>query len=379
MLTADDVPPVTTPLPSWQEVLTPHLEQTRQLTGAIAIELNYWLYTAPQRQRLHVADPAHPLYNLAAVEQIRAEENAIAELPSSAGVAPANMAGMVYRDTLNRTMPLAHNTVWLWYPAPLSVSEERQLQQSIALWRGYLQTVQVALQNQTRLTLLETTLQRSCHQLRHPLALIRLYVDNLRRDLSEATQQQQALTIRETVDELGHNLSKLLSLEGHGELHWEAIALRSLIARVNTELQPQWQAKNLHLKLPDSDLTIWGDLWRLKQVFGIILSNAIAFSPAAAAITWHWQLAAEPPGFLITLRDRGPGLTPAQCEHIFQPFYSERPGGTGLGLAIAQDILQQHYGQIRALSPPDGGTEIRILLPNPATGDRIGILGNFCL
>lgn len=236
-------------------------------------------------------------------------------------------------------------------------------------------------QRTARLEMLQGALKRSRHQLRNPLALIQLYAGNLALGLGEnpahAPLQQQVRVIQETAQALGENLQKLLSLHDQGEWQPETFELLEVMQDVVQNLTDRCQANNLTIELPETPLQVWGDRWRLKQVFEILLCNGIAFSPPDSPLTWQWQ--AEGQRVLITLRDRGPGIPPEQLGEIFQPFYSQRPGGTGLGLAIAQDLVQQHYGHLWAQNHAQGGAQFCLTLPHHNPERQLGVLGEFCL
>ncbi len=61
--------------------------------------------------------------------------------------------------------------------------------------------------------------------------------------------------------------------------------------------------------------------------------------------------------------DTGAGMTPAQMERIFAPFYTTKPHGRGLGLAAVRNIVKLHHGGIQVVSDPGHGTTVRIFLP----------------
>jgi signal transduction histidine kinase len=71
----------------------------------------------------------------------------------------------------------------------------------------------------------------------------------------------------------------------------------------------------------------------------------------------------------ITVQDNGPGVAEGDLERIFDRLYrvdaarQHEDNGSGLGLTIAKSIVEMHGGQIAAISPPDEGLTIRILLP----------------
>jgi PAS domain S-box-containing protein len=67
----------------------------------------------------------------------------------------------------------------------------------------------------------------------------------------------------------------------------------------------------------------------------------------------------------ISFQDTGPGLSPQELNHIFQPFYSTKEGtqGLGLGLPICQKILERYDGRLVVESQPGRGTKVRLFLP----------------
>jgi signal transduction histidine kinase len=71
---------------------------------------------------------------------------------------------------------------------------------------------------------------------------------------------------------------------------------------------------------------------------------------------------AEPDGVLVQVRDSGPGLPPADVEHVFDAFYTTKPEGMGMGLAIARAIVEAHGGRLWAANLPRG-TAFQFTIP----------------
>jgi signal transduction histidine kinase len=65
----------------------------------------------------------------------------------------------------------------------------------------------------------------------------------------------------------------------------------------------------------------------------------------------------------VAVEDSGPGVSPAERERIFRPFYSRDGGGTGLGLAIANELAGALGGRIRLKSEPGRGSRFELVLP----------------
>ncbi|MCE9607065.1 MAG: ATP-binding protein [Planctomycetia bacterium] len=113
------------------------------------------------------------------------------------------------------------------------------------------------------------------------------------------------------------------------------------------------------------DLTCDCDGFRLDQVFRNLFENAVAACPAIARIE---VVCSDDefdgrPAIRIDVRDNGKGLTPAEAERVFAPFYTTKPKGTGLGLAIVARIIEAHGGTIAAHSRNNNGAEFSLILP----------------
>jgi two-component system, OmpR family, sensor kinase len=136
-----------------------------------------------------------------------------------------------------------------------------------------------------------------------------------------------------------------------------------------------------------------GDEIRLRQVVGNLMSNALHHTPEGSPIEVRvrlasldeWRAAAaragrsalvqagpesQPsPAVVVEVADQGPGLTPAQAEHVFERFYrgdqarTRKSGGSGLGLAIVAALVTAHGGTVWVESPRGGGAIFRFAIP----------------
>jgi hypothetical protein len=118
----------------------------------------------------------------------------------------------------------------------------------------------------------------------------------------------------------------------------------------------------------DRNGEVTGDLNRLKQAIGNIVTNAVKFSPQDGTVDIEIDRT-EKGGLGISIRDRGVGIDPSECERMFEPFVqfdegnTRRFGGLGLGLAIARRIARLHGGDLTLDSLPGSGTTARLTLP----------------
>lgn len=100
-----------------------------------------------------------------------------------------------------------------------------------------------------------------------------------------------------------------------------------------------------------------GDYGRLRQMFLIVLDNAIKFSPTGSEI--HVSLY----NGVVTISDHGSGIAEEDIPHIFDRFYKvvseENKSGSGLGLAIAKQIADRHNIGVVVTSKLNRGTKFR--------------------
>jgi signal transduction histidine kinase len=288
---------------------------------------------------------------------------------------PADL-GILYHYPLPSAGAMPHYAA-LWCEKRLSSNQTHYLEQLLSLLCHYAHVNQTLTHQQQRLDTLQQTLQRGKHQLRSPLALIRLYAENLKLGLADETLQSQADVIRITATELSDNLKKLLDLHGPQSLHLTATNLQQVFVDLETMLRPRLTEQRVQLAIATQPLWIWVDPWKLKQVLEIVVTNALEFSPAGGTVHCRGWVAGD--WVQIAIADQGPGIAPTVLPHIFEPFYSQRAGGTGLGLAIAADIIHEHHGTICVENRPPGGAEFQITLPHAADAGALGVLGEFCL
>jgi signal transduction histidine kinase len=244
---------------------------------------------------------------------------------------------------------------------PLSPSLQQDVKQSAMLLSKHLDIYSECRQQKAEIQLLEHILQRAGHQLRHPLAMIGLYAENLYLGLPSGSSQEQAAIIRESIQDLDTNLTELIYCGQKETLRVALQDLRSLVIESIRGLKPLIEQKQLQISYPDTSTILAIDSLQMKQVFDNLLSNAVHFSPISGTINCNWQIFQDE--ILIWISDQGLGLSSDDINKIFTPFYSRRPGGTGLGLTIAKKIVLDHHGNLWAQNSSQGGAQFFISLP----------------
>jgi signal transduction histidine kinase len=139
--------------------------------------------------------------------------------------------------------------------------------------------------------------------------------------------------------------------------------LESVISMAAGVLNP----RILLVRQYEQGIKVIGNETRLAQVFLNLLVNAVQAVPDECTGRQHIFVTLKKEGDLavVEVRDTGRGMTPAQMERVFEPFFSTKGllGGTGLGLSICKEIVQSHGGIIEVKSERGRGSRFMVRLP----------------
>lgn len=210
------------------------------------------------------------------------------------------------------------------------------------------------------------------HELRTPLAVMR---GNLEAMLDgvypfDAEHLNPALNQVNLLTRLVEDLRTLVQAEaGQLPLEKRPIDLGALLQSALTSFEAQAAAQQvaLHTEIAPDLPTVNLDPDRMQQTIGIVISNALRYTPPQGSIT----VAAKTDRARVTIEvaDTGSGIAPEDLPHVFDRFYradksrARESGGSGLGLAIAKSIVEAHGGSIVARSKTGQGTTLQISLP----------------
>ena len=146
------------------------------------------------------------------------------------------------------------------------------------------------------------------------------------------------------------------------------VSLEEVAAKVAKRMQPLAEAKKIGLVKELEPVIVQGNEVALDKIIGILIDNAIKYSPTDTTITLRTYLQ-DGHGYL-EVRDQGIGIKATELPHIFDRFYradSSRSklhvAGHGLGLSIAQKLAEALGAQIEATSAPSKGSVFVLKLP----------------
>ncbi|HET8869321.1 MAG TPA: ATP-binding protein, partial [Aquabacterium sp.] len=126
---------------------------------------------------------------------------------------------------------------------------------------------------------------------------------------------------------------------------------------------------------PNVPALVHGDVTRLRQILGNLLSNAMKFTEKGA-VTLRVRKGDTEPWIELTVTDTGMGIEPSVQARLFRPFEqadattTRRFGGTGLGLAICAKLVKLMNGSMTLSSQPGQGSSFTVTLPLPAAEDH---------
>jgi C4-dicarboxylate-specific signal transduction histidine kinase len=118
--------------------------------------------------------------------------------------------------------------------------------------------------------------------------------------------------------------------------------------------------------LADGLPLIEGDRVQLQQVILNLIMNAVEAMSGASDGTRELLVSsrkADRGDVLVGVRDSGPGLAPETLEHVFDAFYTTKPGGLGMGLSICRSMIEAHGGRLWATANLPRGASFQFTLP----------------
>ncbi len=276
-------------------------------------------------------------------------------------------------------------------PRRVLAPEQQRLLQLFANQIGLaLERVRLAAQAQDSLLHVEAERLRNfllsaiSHDLRTPLAAIVGAADGLGGNtcrLDEAARKELVETIKDEAAYMSRLVTKVLDMarleSGRIALNREWQTLEELVGAALTELGSQLIHHPVVTRLPADLALIFVDGIMIQSVLVNLLENAIKYTPAGSEIEITAEEESE--GVIVSVADRGPGLSPGEEERVFDKFYRANPEsanlGVGLGLAICRAIVDAHGGRIWTERRPTGGAVFRFLIPSHGAPPRVGIEG----
>jgi len=208
----------------------------------------------------------------------------------------------------------------------------------------------------------------AAHEMRTPLAILRLHAQNAQAANTDAERQKALDYLIGGVDRLTRVVNQLLTLARVeprlGQRATTEVDLGEVVTDILAELTPWILDRGLEpsLEIGEGDLRLAIDAGALGIALQNLVSNAVEHSPPGGRITVSLKRLGS--RFELTVEDEGPGIDKASLTRVFERFYSRNsPNGAGLGLSIVATIIERMGGQVRLDNRADGGLAATLSLP----------------
>lgn len=227
------------------------------------------------------------------------------------------------------------------------------------------------------------------HELRTPLTTIRGFAELYRQGAASDEHDVARMMSRiegeaKRMGLLVEDLLLLARLDQERPLAQDPVDLLALAHDAVRDAQAVAPGRPIALKVGATNPppVVIGDEARLRQVLSNLLANALKYTPDDSPVTvtvgtgFGERLGG--PAVIVTVADRGPGLSPEAAARVFERFYrvdssrSRSDGGTGLGLAIVAALIAGHGGLADVRSKPGEGACFRVELPIAEVAPPIG-------
>ena len=238
------------------------------------------------------------------------------------------------------------------------------------------------LQRSRRLAALGEMAAGISHEIRNPLASIRLYARMLEEDLPDRPEQQS------NAQKIGNAVSRLDAIVGDVLSFAREIRVRpdaTTAADLFDEALAMCETGDVRIARSGDDTKLQADTTLCLQALVNLVRNAIDAGGDSLTLSARTEDVLDSAGRLrhwsvLSVIDTGPGIEPDVIERMFNPFFTTRATGTGLGLAIVHRILDAHAGrvEVRNNSDSDGagaesrGATVELWLPGHETDSGSG-------
>jgi two-component system sensor histidine kinase TctE len=211
----------------------------------------------------------------------------------------------------------------------------------------------------------------AAHQLRTPLAGLKLQAERALREQDLAAMKPALLQMQSSADRASHTITQLLVLAKSGPVdgmsEFKPVNLETLVKETCMDWAPKALQRKMDLGFegPRQAVYVRGDELLLREMLANLLDNAILYGSEHGNIIVKLSRNRTPS---LIVEDDGPGIPDQEREKIFERFY-RIPGssgnGCGLGLAIVKEIADLHKARLElSRISAAGGTRVIIVFPN---------------
>jgi signal transduction histidine kinase len=221
------------------------------------------------------------------------------------------------------------------------------------------------LRHSERLAALGRVAAGVAHELRNPLATIRLRTQLSARNPQAESVQRNSSVILDEITRLDRMAERLLLFARPLKLTVQAFDLSEILRSAVESRSSVADKQHVSIKLETGNhpLMTMADPSTMRQVVDNLVSNAIDSIEGAGGEVVIKARHTTDGSTHLEVRDTGAGISSEDLAHVFDPFFTTKQNGTGLGLSICYEIVKAHDGEIEVRSNVGEGTIVSIVLP----------------
>jgi two-component system sensor histidine kinase HydH len=199
---------------------------------------------------------------------------------------------------------------------------------------------------------------RMAHDIRNPLNVIKVQVDLLK--LRYSKQEDKIMLdslgrMERAVNGITDQLEDILNFLKDSPMQFEN---NSIMKILNDSFLNIHKPENVVVELPDSDIMVVCDSYKMQRVLTNMIQNSIQAMEDGGTIII--QIFEQDYNVKIEIKDTGLGISDETLPRIFEPLFTTKRAGTGLGLSICKKIVEDHNGSISVKNNP---TTFTITIP----------------
>jgi signal transduction histidine kinase len=226
------------------------------------------------------------------------------------------------------------------------------------------------LRHSERLAALGRLVAGVAHEVRNPLATIRLRVQMAQREAQNKRVNESCAIALEEIERLNGMVNRLLNFSRPIRFQPEPTNLTQLTEQRLNRFADSAERSGIQFitSFPEDGTLLPIDQSKMAQVFDNVIQNAIeamteSGGTLSVSVTSIVKSASGTERVRVEFRDTGNGINSSMISKIFDPFFTTKPSGTGLGLSICHEFVRAHGGEIQIESSEGNGTSVRIILP----------------